>query len=211
MYFNRSWMVGVIAVTVALAGCNSNSLENIEIPIPDAPASIESPGLKTIPVTETTNVESPAEKAFSMPSVDASADEVCQKFLSALNAEEPDHFELLLTPAAINISNRLKFQLPPIAEHGTKLTIGEPKYNTIREKICFIDCSFAATNDSEATDVTMMLRKFKSGWRVAGMMIDADDSELKNLISFENSVDVAQIKSSIEEPISTSAETAADQ
>lgn len=199
-----------VALTVAMTGCNTSSLDSVEIPIPtaDDAATISESKLKTVPVTETADVESPAEKAFTMPTVDAPPTEICQKFLEFLNAEEPDHFELLLTPAAINISNRLKFQLPPIAEQGTKLTIGEPVFNTIREKICFIDCDFAASADSEATEVTMMLRKSKRGWRVAGMMIESEESsEVKNLISFENRVDVAQIQSSVEEPVSTTVDS----
>ena len=210
MYVKKLWMVGLIAVTVAMAGCNSSNLDDVDIPIPaigDTTALGDSK-LKTVPVTETADVESPAEKAFNMPAANAPPNEICQKFLELLNAEEPDHFELLLTPAAVNISNRLKFQLPPIAEKGAKLTIGEPVFNTIREKICFIDCDFAASADSEATEVTMMLRKSKRGWRVAGMMIESEESsEVKNLISFENRVDVAQIQSSVEEPVSTTVDS----
>ena len=42
------------------------------------------------------------------------------------------------------------------------------------------------------------MRKNKSGWRIAGMMVETEESEFGNLLSFENSTDVKQIKQSLE-------------
>ena len=185
-----------------LAGCNSGNLDSVELPIPDAVEGSEGidDQLKTLAVTATTDAESPAANSFEVPPSDASPQSVCKTFIELLNREQPEHYELLLTPAAINVSSRLKFHLPPLAEPGTRFELSEPAFNTIREKLCFIDCEFSASSDEEVSDVTVMMRKMKNGWRVAGMMIEGETPEAKNLISFESRVDVNQIKASVEVP-----------
>ena len=101
------------------------------------------------------------------------------------------------------MSNRMKFALPPVAEADAKFKFGDARYASIRQKICFIDCHPVEQKDSEQAKITWMMRKSNSGWRVAGMLVPGNDDKLTNLLSFENKIDVAQIRDSLSEPVST--------
>ena len=94
---------------------------------------------------------------------------------------------------------KIKFQLPPIADPGTKFVGAEPKFATIRQKVCFVNCESSATADQDAVSgLSLMMRKTKSGWRVAGMMLMDEEQETQNLLSFENLTDLGQIKDSVQ-------------
>ena len=163
---------------------------------------------QTVAVTNA-DATSPATD-FSQPNSDTPPEEVCRRFLRELNRENPDQYKLLLTSAAINVSSQLKFDLPPVADANSTFELDSPRYASIRGNVCFVDC-WLSRNESnkqdsiEGSKITWMLRKTKSGWRLAGMLVPGEKSE--NLLSFENKSDVAQIRDSLTEEVSTSVQT----
>ena len=187
----------VTLVGFSFIGCTTEKLSEMELPIPDESTSLneldENPS--TLKVTTSDVGVSPAATQFAIPDINSTASDVCRLFVQLLNRGDSKHFELLLTPAALNVSNKLKFSLPPLADEHAKLEIGEPQFGTVREKLCFVDCKIV---DSGSTDITFMLRNSKKGWRVAGMMVAGEDAEARNLLSFENVTDVSQIRESLQ-------------
>ena len=185
----------IVVAVLAIGGCSPEKISEMELPIPDEPNLQElSENTSTLKV-ETSEVSvSPAAAHFQMPDINTPADEVCRQFIELLNQGDSNRFELLLTPAALNVSNKLRFSLPPLGEVGAEIKTSDPQFGTLREKLCFVDCTI---RDSELSEITMMLRNSKQGWRIAGMMVHGEDSETKNLLSFENLTDVTQIRDSL--------------
>ncbi len=180
-------------------GCNTGDLDSVAIPVPDVEDNSAEEVTSTLAVQPTTADVSPAAAQFQLPNVDAAPEEVSRKFLHFLNAEDRENFELLLTPAALNAVTKSKFQLPPIAEPSAQFDCAEPAFATIRQKTCFVSCDFKEVSDNDAlTGLSLMLRKTKSGWRVAGMTLQEQQGDSSNLLSFENAVDLDQIKASVQ-------------
>lgn len=193
----------LLFLVMIVAGCNSASLSDIDLPIPEGDTESESIDSETSTIAASTSgdASSPAVSTMELPSRGASPVEVCQHFVECLNREESDCFELLLTPAALGISTRTQFRLPPVASAAANIELDTPKYGTNREKLCYVDCKLEepdGQSDSERPEkMTWMLRKTKAGWRVAGMLIASSETQDVNLLSFENEADIEQIRSSL--------------
>ena len=101
--------------------------------------------------------------------------------------------------------SRHHFHLPPVAGREATIELSEPKYNTNQEKLCYIDCKITEPDDAieSVESMTWMLRKTASGWRVAGMLIEENDTGILDLLSFENDSDIAQIKNSLTDDVDT--------
>ena len=136
--FDWSWVVAV-GVIAGFVGCGTDDLNNVEIPIVEAENSEEEKITSAMPVQAVTDV-SPASTQFQLPGADATPDVVAQKFFEFLNNEDQENFELLLTPVALNAVSRMNFKLPPVTDPNTKIQCTEPRYATIRQKICFVSC-----------------------------------------------------------------------
>ena len=191
----------VLLSTLMWVGCSPDQLSEVALPIPDD-AEIRNDDANStstvLPKLESSDL-SPATHEFNMPTTDAAPEVVCQQFVELLNLELPNYFELLMTPAALNVANRNNFHLPPIASANSPFTVEPPVFSSIRQKICFVSCQFEAMSpQDDQQNITFMMRKNKSGWRIAGMMVETEESEFGNLLSFENSTDVKQIKQSLE-------------
>ena len=203
-----SFRISLASVTICLfLGCGPKDLSEVELPIPTESEPLhEKPNrTQTVAVTNA-DVTSPATD-ISQPNSDTPPEEICRRFLRELNRENPDQFKLLLTSAAINVSSQLKFDLPPVADANSKFELDSPRFASIRRNVCFVDCRLADstvnTKESsiEPSKITWMLRKTKSGWRVAGMLVPGE--EFENLLSFESRSDLVQIRESLTEEVST--------
>lgn len=180
----------------AFVACN-NSVDMQNQPIPVGKTTDVKPETKTNSVAVVdVDAQSPATVADPIPNSDASPLTVCKSFVRFLNSGETTNAELLLTPAALTVTSRAGFQIPPIGDTETTCTFAEPQYSTTKQKLCYIECQL---DDDEESTITWMLRKSRRGWRVAGMMIDDEATESVNLISFESSRDVQQIKTEVAE------------
>lgn len=199
--------IAMIGISMFAIGCNPSELSDVELPIPVESASIgkQGPQTQVVKVASAADSVSPAIKASELPPPESSPQDVCQRFLDNLNRENVDYFELLLTPAALNMISRHHFHLPPVASREAIIELSEPKYNNNMEKLCYIDCKIIEPEDAIASgeSMTWMLRKTASGWRVAGMLIEENDTGILDLLSFENDSDIAQIKSSLTRDVGT--------
>ena len=212
-YRYLSLIVCTVGMSVLL-GCGPTDLSEVDLPIPvehesDSPKEKEK-RTQTVKVATTEVENSPAKDILSPPASDASPESVCRHFVRELNRENSDQFRLLLTSAAINVSSKLNFDLPPIADADTHFELSEPRYASIRKNICYIDCSIESAdepNDTGPQKISWMMRKTNSGWRVAGMLVPSKEQS-SNLLSFENVVDIKQIQDSLTEEVSTSAAAA---
>lgn len=195
-------LFAIAVVCVIFAGCTPDKLSDVALPIPGENESLDGVAIttNTLKNKDINSGVSPASAEFQMPDINTPVTSVCQDFIHHLNAGDSNVFELLLTPAALNVSNKLKFSLPPLGEENADVKISEPKFSTIRERICFVDC---VVSDTEETEISLMLRKGKQGWRVAGMMVEGSTQESKNLLSFESVADVVQIRDSLNVSVST--------
>ncbi len=187
----------LLVICFLVCGCSPENLSDLELPIPtddtDIDTLAENPS--RLEVSDTIGSVSPASTPFQVPDVNTSPEDVCRQFLTLLNLGESNQFELLLSPTALSVCSQLQFSLPPLGEPNSKVTIQPAAFGTLRQKLCFVDCEIV---DSESTQVALMLRNGRQGWRVAGMLVDGNESESKNLLSFENLTDVEQIRDSLQ-------------
>ena len=187
--------LGLCACFVAtMAACNNTvDMKNQPIPVvdvaPDAPLDEKTNSVAVVDI----DAKSPATVTNPIPTADASPAKVCESFVRFLNAGDLPNAELLLTPTALTATSRAGFQIPPIGEADSVCTFSEPQYGTKKQRLCYVDCQIG----DDESKITWMLRKSIRGWRVAGMMIDDDETESVNLISFENPRDIQQIKTEL--------------
>lgn len=178
-----------------MTGCSQNELVEVDLPIPADSAGVMEKANQTQTVrVARADARSPAEEIYGSASADATPAEICRRFLRELNRENPDQFKLYLTSAALNVSSRLKFDLPPVAEANERFELSAPRFASIRNNVCYIDSRIG----DDQQKITWMLRQTEAGWRIAGMLVPGKDNTL-NLLSFENSYDIAQIRDSLAE------------
>jgi hypothetical protein len=167
---------------------------------------LENQRFQTNSVNAASNVEaeSPAAGQNKLPNPDASPTVICEKFVRFLNEGNQQNVELLLTPAALTVTTRAEFQIPPLGEPNAKFTLSEPRYNTNKQSLCYVDCSLSTLLDDQEirTEVTWMLRRHKLGWRIAGMMVADASTGVLDLLSFENVNDVSRIKNELSQEVS---------
>jgi hypothetical protein len=192
------------AGVVMTVGCGSQGIGSTDIPL-DTEVDSAMAETATVSVAKPAQSVSPAVTQEPIAE-DESPEVVCRRFLQQLNRENVDEFEMLLTPAAMTIANRLDFHLPPVADANSRFELSDPRYSTNREKLCYIDSTFSGGKIDQAR-MTWMLRKTKSGWRVAGMLIAGTQPDTQNLLSFENTTDINQIKASLTGDVSAALAT----
>ncbi len=198
--------LAVLAMMVAISvGCGTSDVAETTIPVGQT-GTLEQQYPQTNSVNAASNVEaeSPAAGQNKLPDPDASPTVICEKFVRFLNADNQQNVELLLTPAALTVTTRAEFQIPPIGEPNAKFTLSEPRYSTNKQNLCYVDCKLSTlVEDKEIrTEVTWMLRRQKLGWRIAGMLVADESTGLLDLLSFENINDVSRIKNDLSQEVS---------
>lgn len=192
----NKWTYATVCALMALASFGCNQPEGIATkPIP----VVESPENGTSHSVAVANIDaqSPATEVDLLPKKDASPSDVCEAFVKYLNNGESTNVELLLTPTALTVTSRQEFQIPPIGDLNTKCKFAEPQFGTKKQKLCYIECQTSDVDGADAT-ITWMMRATRRGWRVAGMMVEDTSNDSMNLISFENSKDVQQVKAELD-------------
>ena len=201
----RNFLVCVLTL-FAVSGCGPRDLSEVELPIPKATETVNPlKETKTVEVTNT-NATSPAFDNSPLPGDGATPEEVCERFLIELNRENPDQYRMLFTPAALTVTSRLDFDLPPIADSNAEFELSGLRFASIRKKVCFVD-SRVANSENDSEKVTWMLRKSKFGWRIAGMLVPDSNEEVQNLLSFESSTDVGQIRDNLTSEVGIDAQS----
>ena len=98
-----------VSVSLLLPGCGPKDLSEVDLPIPAESETMSEKEQRTltVKVANTEVEESPAERISSLPAPDAAPEVVCHRFIQELNRENPDQFRLLLTSAAISVSQQV--------------------------------------------------------------------------------------------------------
>ncbi len=196
------YALAIFAFSLAIAGCNE-APEDSKSSNPEAPASEPAEPAETtsVPTIKTPTLDSPAEAVVKLPDADALPNVVCLEFMKLLRGGDRLNAEHLLTRTAFSVTTRADWQLPPIGSSSAEYEMGEVRYATSKQKLAQVDCKVIDRVDGkqETYDVTWLVRRKKAGWRISGMLIDGEDEKQpKDLVSFENPVDVAMIKETMD-------------
>ena len=209
--------LGILAC-VMLFGCQSQAPVDSPPPSQTTPstdgdataADRAEPPTTTVAVTRTDPVESPA-KVTTLPAPDAAPSEICRLFVQYLANGNRALAEQLLTSAAFHVTNQAELQLQPIGSTAATCHLSPARYATSKKKLCQVVCTIHDQVDGQAveSEITWICRRQKSGWRISGMILPADQEEGIDLLSFENVSDVERIKQALAQEQSAASHTAA--
>lgn len=131
-----------------------------------------------------------ATQPNTLPDKDASAKEVCQRFLGLLAQDERVLAEQLLTQRALKVTVNAGLELEAMGGDGSSIEVGDAIYATSRAQVAQVPCS-VKEKDGDKQSLVWMMRRNESGWRIAGLIVNSGKSQ--ELLSFENKADVAAI------------------
>lgn len=165
------------------------------------PVSV-STDVETVPVTETTSVAvsavqsevSPAKQETKTLDADASPEDVCRLFMKYLNSGDRVKAERLLTSVAFDTTAKAGLYLQPMGSADAGVEIGPVAYVTNKQQLAHVNCTITENSDGSITkdELTWMVRKSKSGWRIFGMLLTMEEGH-QDFLSLENAQDVDTI------------------
>ena len=188
--------VGAITLTgcdrtyVASAGSDSSESKQVE-PQPKP----KSTPTTSVAVEKVNNFTSPAE-ASKDASTDATPDGVCRKFMKLLQSGNRISAENLLTRTALTVTTRAGLQLEPMGGPNSIFKVNQVAYATNKHKLAQVQCTVLDNVDGESYEMDMawLVRKYSTGWRISGVMLELEPGKAMDLLSFENVRDVNKIK-----------------
>ena len=198
--------------TTSFLGCSETPTASKTNPLVPNSSQAAEPETTSVPATKSTSIGSPAATVADLPDKNAAPEVVCLEFMTLLQQGNRLTAEKLLTRTAFTVTTRADWQLPPIGSSSAEYEIGEVRFATIKQKLAQVDCKVVDKVDGkkEKFDVTWMVRRKKEGWRISGMLIEIDDAETRDLVSFENPADVAMIKESLDSDAKAAADLSAN-
>ena len=187
-------LVGCIAVT---AGCkkdeNKESKEKAQ-----SPDQVEQKQHVTVVPQGGSDVRSPAVDSQTQKlTVDTAPTVICEKFIVAVRSRDNRGWEKLLTQMAerhIRAAN-LEMQIP--GGPKSECSVGKATFNSARQDIAIVPCVVEQVEDGShhSFEISYLLKKKNVGWRISGIIVPTESGS-SDLLSFENTDDVAQIKAS---------------
>lgn len=133
-----------------------------------------------------------ATQPKTLPAKDATAREVCQRFLGLLAQGERSLAEQLLTQKALKTTVDAGLELEAMGGDGSSVEVDDAMYATNRAKVAQVSCT-VTEKDGKSQTLSWMMRRSESGWRIAGLIVNAGESQ--EFLSLENRSDVAAIMS----------------
>lgn len=179
-YFTLAAFVLITSFS-GLLGCSK--------PAPEKPSQDQTDG----ETTATANVA--PQKDNQLPPADATAAQVCQRFMMLLQQGERTLAEELLTRQALATTGKLDLELEAMGGSNAKVSVGEAMYATDRAKLAQVPCTIRETGSSDQ-EITWLMRRLNSGWRISGLIVSSPRGP--ELLSLENHRDVATIKGQTE-------------
>lgn len=157
----------------------------------------------SVPPTKSTSSTSPATLTSAAPKGDATAEEVCHRFMNLIRSGNRIAAENLLTKTALRITTQAGLQLEPMGGPTAVYEVCDVRYATTKQKLAQVECSITDKVDGEdyEMNVTWLVRKQNTGWRISGVMLELDSGQIPDLLSFENIDDVSKIKGLAEEDV----------
>lgn len=192
-------LVAMVLAIIAIAGCgptepvaveNSTTVENPTAVTPNVAAK----KTETVIAANESQVASPATNAVKLPEVDASPERVCEIFMQYLNRGDRVKAERLLSSTALSTTAKAGLYLQPIGGKNAKVKIERAVYATDKQRLAQVQCVITEVDQGKevSDELTWLVRKSKSGWRILGFML-RDDNGVEDFLSFENVRDVDAI------------------
>ena len=181
------------STVIATTGCGTSEPVAIENPIVVTP-KVTAKKTETVTAVNESRVASPAKKPVKLPEVDASPERVCEIFMQYLNSGDRVKAERLLSSTALSTTAKAGLYLQPIGGKDAKVKIKDAVYATDKQRLAQVECVITEVEDGKeiSDELTWLVRKSKSGWRILGFML-RDDNGVEDFLSFENVRDVDAI------------------
>ena len=182
-----------LVLGLAMAGCGGPEQAAKLTPATVTP-KVKKEKTETVAVSAVTAEVSPATQPTKILDADASPEQVCELFMKHLNAGERVKAERLLTAVALSTTAKAGLYLQPIGGQNAKVVINPAVYATGKKKLAQVDCQVSDIENGKTVtdDLTWVIRKSNSGWRILGFMLK-DESGNNDFLSFENLRDVDAI------------------
>ena len=140
---------------------------------------------------------SPASRNEADLTIESSPQEVCREFLRALQKRDLVSAGQLLTSRAIVETHRANLELAFPGGENSSFEVCPPEYASSKQQMAQVDCIIRHPDDSEPFRLSWMMKLQRSGWKISGMTFQNDQNGSIDLLSFENPLDVARIKSAV--------------
>jgi len=162
---------------------------------PPASATVVAEEVTTSVAVSATKTEvSPAVQETKLPAADTSPEAVCQLFMKYLNSDDRVKAERLLTSVAFDTTAKAGLYLQPMGSVKAKVKISPALYVTNKQQLAHVACTITEIEDGKPVEdeLTWMVRKSKSGWRIFGMLLSLEKGQ-QDFLSLENAQDVDAI------------------
>ena len=165
-------------------------------------ADTHSEPANVVRVSENIHQPSPANsytaKRIEPKRIQTTPEDVCQRFIDALQSgDQVTALQQLTQRAAIETKNA-DLEMQPLGDAQTEIEVMPAKFATSKQLVAQVDCR-VTTPGSDPAVVTWLMSRGASGWKISGMTVQLENGGL-DLLSFENPLDVARIKDSVSEP-----------
>ena len=197
--FNSLSVVGaaLIAALAMTVGCSDSAPVKVSKNDDSQAKTAAAAGAEvttSVNVAKSKTEVSPAKQITKLPAADASPEAVCELFMKYLNSGDRVKAERLLTSVAFDTTAKAGLYLQPMGSADAKVAIGPAIYVTNKQKLAHVECTITEIEDGEpiSDQLTWMVRKSKSGWRIFGMLLTFDEGQ-QDFLSLENAQDVDAI------------------
>ena len=189
--------LAAFALTCLTSGCGDSTpvqVSQTEVAAPEESAAVAEEVTTSVAVSTTKTEASPAVVETKLPDANASPEAVCRLFMKYLNSGDRVKAERLLTSVAFETTAKAGLYLQPMGSADAKVEIGPALYVTNKQQLAHVGCSITEVEDGNTVEdeLTWMVRKSKSGWRIFGMLLTLEDGR-RDFLSLENAKDVDAI------------------
>jgi len=200
--FAATWASGLISLAL-VTGCGQSNAPQTE----DTKPADKTAAIRTVPETPLESESSPAVDLNAELETSAGPEEVCQRFLQCLQAGERRAAEKLLTQRALTCTKRAELSLESPGGPQAVFAVEGARYATNKRELATVDCRVTEERYGQQVDSTIswLLRLEPAGWRICGMILDLEQGDSLDFLSFENVADVERIKASLAEDSSVTA------
>jgi hypothetical protein len=195
-------MMGMVGVIVGLSfGCSSEKIGQTNIdPSLLEPSSSPAGTPQIVPASAAVDAHSPAKNGASEID-DFDPLQVCQRFMELLQSGNRLGAENFLTKKALVLTGKAGLVLEPIVSQNAPFVLAQPAFNNLKNEVAYIDCQ--VDDDSQgsgATQLTWILKKQTSSWRISGLMIPTEKKGGgARMVSLENAQDVEWMRDDFED------------
>jgi len=182
----------MILTLVGWAGCNRGDQQ--------AASTDAEPGPRTTVVDPQPQTgSSPASAGLASLTPDSPPQDVCRQFLDLLRAGNHAEAELMLTKQALMETRRAQLELEAPGGPAAQFEIGQVRFATSKQEVAQVDCIVIdpAAGTTNNYTITWVMRRQPTGWKIAGMLLPGPTDGAHDLLSFENALDVTQIRQAL--------------